>query len=287
MSPFVGGAFGSGLRPQYQVVLAVLAARALQALGAARADPPADVRARLPAGDDPADRAGRECRRNARCDHARGDHDDVAIRGLLPQRDRLVGPALQVRQREIRAQARAARSCRRPATCARRAPRPASMRWNARWTSLRSRSSSIRSSCACAATRTATRTTDLPYSSKKLRECYRQGAEAFGWDKRKPRAALDARRQRAGRLGHGDRRLGSAADADHGAHRADRQRPCGGLLRDLRHRHRHLHDHGAGRGRHARAAARERQHQARRFDAAAIAGRGRIVDCGLGVERRS
>ncbi len=27
---------------------------------------------------------------------------------------------------------------------------------------------------------------DLPYSSKKLRECYRQGAEAFGWDKRNP-----------------------------------------------------------------------------------------------------
>jgi xanthine dehydrogenase YagR molybdenum-binding subunit len=30
VSPFVGGAFGSGLRPQFQVVLAVLAARALQ-----------------------------------------------------------------------------------------------------------------------------------------------------------------------------------------------------------------------------------------------------------------
>ena len=30
MSPFVGGAFGSGLRPQFQVVLAVLAARALE-----------------------------------------------------------------------------------------------------------------------------------------------------------------------------------------------------------------------------------------------------------------
>ena len=29
-------------------------------------------------------------------------------------------------------------------------------------------------------------TTDLPYSSKNLRECYRQGAEAFGWDKRSP-----------------------------------------------------------------------------------------------------
>jgi xanthine dehydrogenase YagR molybdenum-binding subunit len=27
---------------------------------------------------------------------------------------------------------------------------------------------------------------DLPYTSKKLRECYRQGAAAFGWDKRNP-----------------------------------------------------------------------------------------------------
>jgi xanthine dehydrogenase YagR molybdenum-binding subunit len=26
----------------------------------------------------------------------------------------------------------------------------------------------------------------IPFSSKKLRECYRQGADAFGWDKRKP-----------------------------------------------------------------------------------------------------
>jgi xanthine dehydrogenase YagR molybdenum-binding subunit len=28
--------------------------------------------------------------------------------------------------------------------------------------------------------------TDRPYSSKSLRDCYRQGAEAFGWDKRSP-----------------------------------------------------------------------------------------------------
>src|SRR5207302_9344765 len=28
--------------------------------------------------------------------------------------------------------------------------------------------------------------TDRPYSSKSLRDCYRQGAEAFGWDKRIP-----------------------------------------------------------------------------------------------------
>ena len=110
MSPFVGGAFGSGLRPQYQVVLAALAARALQALGAPRADPAADVRARLPSRDDPADRARRQRRRNARRDHPRGDHRDVAVRELLPPGDRLVRPALQVRQREVFAQARAARS---------------------------------------------------------------------------------------------------------------------------------------------------------------------------------
>src|SRR6202035_127719 len=34
---------------------------------------------------------------------------------------------------------------------------------------------------------------DIPYTSKALRECYRQGAEAFGWSKRKaePRAMRD------------------------------------------------------------------------------------------------
>jgi xanthine dehydrogenase YagR molybdenum-binding subunit len=34
---------------------------------------------------------------------------------------------------------------------------------------------------------------DIPYTSKRLRECYRQGAEAFGWDKRKaePRSMRD------------------------------------------------------------------------------------------------
>ena len=60
MSPFVGGAFGSGLRPQYQVVLAVLAALALKRSVRARADPPADVRARLPARDDRAPGARRQ-----------------------------------------------------------------------------------------------------------------------------------------------------------------------------------------------------------------------------------
>ena len=70
MSPFVGGAFGSGLRPQYQVVLAVLAARALkrsvrlvltrQQMYGLGYRPATIERAR----------ARREGRRNARRDHA-------------------------------------------------------------------------------------------------------------------------------------------------------------------------------------------------------------------------
>ena len=73
MSPFVGGAFGSGLRPQYQVVLAVLAARALKRSVRLVLTRAADVRARLPARDDPARRARRQGRRHARRDHPRGD----------------------------------------------------------------------------------------------------------------------------------------------------------------------------------------------------------------------
>ena len=57
--PFVGGAFGSGLRPQYQVFLAVLAARELKRSGPGGADAPADVQPRPP----PDDLAARGARR--------------------------------------------------------------------------------------------------------------------------------------------------------------------------------------------------------------------------------
>ena len=70
VSPFVGGAFGSGLRPQYQVLLAVLAARALERSVRLVLTRAADVRALLPAGHDRAFGARRDRRRNARRDHA-------------------------------------------------------------------------------------------------------------------------------------------------------------------------------------------------------------------------
>ena len=99
-------------------------------------------------------------------------------------------------------------------------------------------------------------------------------------------AALDARRQRTGRLGHGDRRVGSDADEDRGADRADRQRPCRGRMRDLRHRHRHLHHHDAGRGRRCWAC-RSTNVTIQLGDSTLplLAARGRLVDGGIGVER--
>ena len=60
------------------------------------------------------------------------------------------------------------------------------MRSNARWTNSRSRSRSIRCELRLQCYSDRDQNTDLPYSSKQLRECYRQGAAAFGWDKRNP-----------------------------------------------------------------------------------------------------
>ena len=254
------------------------------ALGARRADAAADVWAGLSAGHDPAHRARRERRRNARRDHARRDHRDVAIRGLPPAGDRLVRPALQVRQREIRAQARAARSrdLVRHARAQRRHRRLCARSGDGRARGRAQARSARASPALLFGARPARGSALQQQGAARMLPPGRRGVRL---GQAQPRAALDARRQRPGRLGHGDRRLGGAAGADHGAHRAHRQRPCRGRVRDLRHRHRHLHHHGAGRGRHARAAAREHQRQARRLEPAAIAGRRRIVDCGLGVER--
>ena len=60
------------------------------------------------------------------------------------------------------------------------------MRSKRRWTSSRSRSTldPLELRLRCYSERDQHE--DRPYSSKALRECYRQGAEAFGWDRRNP-----------------------------------------------------------------------------------------------------
>ena len=74
MSPFMGGGFGGGLRPQYQVVLAVLAALALQRSVRLVLTRAADV-LRSAIGPRRIERValGAKADGTLECDHARGD----------------------------------------------------------------------------------------------------------------------------------------------------------------------------------------------------------------------
>ena len=187
MSPFIGGAFGSGLRPQYQVVLAVLAALRAEALGARRADAAADVRARLPAGDDPAHRAGRQ-RRTARSRRSRTTPITVTSQYEDFHRQETGWSGLLYNRANARYAHRLARLDL-ATSCDMRAPE-------------RGAPASIALECAMDELAVALELDPLElrlrcYSDRDqhdrpavqqqgLRECYRQGAEAFGWEKRNP-----------------------------------------------------------------------------------------------------
>ncbi len=147
LSPYVGGGFGSGLRPQYELPLAVLAARALKrsvrvtltrqqmfTLGYRAANIQELALA--------ADRDGSL----ASFRHDAVAHD-LAIRGF-PAAISSTGRACSTDAPTASSAKGSSSSTRtRPATCARRAERKASMRSNARWMSSPMRRTSIRSSC--------------------------------------------------------------------------------------------------------------------------------------------
>ena len=225
MSPFVGGAFGSGLRPQYQVVLAALAARALKR----------SVRLVLTRqqmyglGYRPAMIQQIELGANAGGTLDAITHEAITVTSQYEdfhrQETGWSGLLYKAPTRNTRTSSRGsillrlrhARPSAAPVYALECAMDELAVALKLDPLELRLRCYSDRD-----------QHTDRPYSSKSLRDCYRQGrGRAFGWEQAQPRAALDARRHRAGGLGHGDRRLGGAAGADRGAHRADRQWPCG------------------------------------------------------------
>ena len=157
-----------------------------EAPGAPRAHPPANVLAGLSSGDASSGLTlGAKADGTLDCDDTRGDRGDLAVRGVLAQRHRMGRAALQVPQHEVRAQARAARL----ADLVRhaRAGR-GDRRLCARVRDGRARGGaqdrSARIALECYSDRD--QNDNLPYTSKRLRECYSQGAEAFGWDKRNP-----------------------------------------------------------------------------------------------------
>jgi xanthine dehydrogenase YagR molybdenum-binding subunit len=185
MSPFVGGAFGSGLRPQYQVVLAVLAARALersvrvvltrQQMYSLSYRPAMIQRIELGARSDGTINAIAHDATTVTSQYEDFYRHETIWSGLLYKSEN-ASYAHKLARLDL------------PTSGDMRAPSAATGVYALESAmdelavalkldplELRLRSYSDRD-----------QNSGLPYSSKNLRECYRQGAEAFGWDKRSP-----------------------------------------------------------------------------------------------------
>jgi xanthine dehydrogenase YagR molybdenum-binding subunit len=185
ISPFVGGAFGSGLRPQYQVVLAVLGALALKR----------SVRLVLTRqqmyglGYRPAtiERLALGAKVDGTLDAI--THEAIAVTSQFEEfsRNDTGWAALLYKSANAKYVHRLARLDV-PTSCDMRAPGAATGVYALESAmdelAVALKLDPIELRLRCYSDRDQNE--DVPYTSKQLRECYRQGAEAFGWDKRKP-----------------------------------------------------------------------------------------------------
>jgi xanthine dehydrogenase YagR molybdenum-binding subunit len=185
MSAFVGGAFGSGLRPQYQVVLAVLAARALQR----------SVRVVLTRqqmyglGYRPA--MIQRIRLGAKADGTLDaiTHHAITVTSQFEDFHRhettwsglLYTSATAAYAHEL-ARLDLATSCDMRAPSATTGVHALECAMDELAVALKLDPLELRLRCYS----DRDQNSGLPYSSKNLRECYRQGAEAFGWSSRNP-----------------------------------------------------------------------------------------------------
>ena len=185
MSPFMGGGFGSGLRPQYQVVLAVLAARALQR----------SVRVVLTRqqhyvlGHRPAMIQKIELGAHADGTLAAITHDAVTMTSQYEDFHRqetgwsaLLYACANAKYAHRLARLDLATSCDMRAPSAANSVFALESAMDELALALELDPLELRYKCYSERDQIA----DRPYSSKNLRECYRQGAEAFGWSKRNP-----------------------------------------------------------------------------------------------------
>ncbi|HMI97562.1 MAG TPA: xanthine dehydrogenase family protein molybdopterin-binding subunit, partial [Micropepsaceae bacterium] len=185
ISPFVGGAFGSGLRPQYQVVLAVLGALALKR----------SVRLVLTRqqmyglGHRPAtiERLALGAKADGTLDAI--THEAIAVTSQFEEfsRNDTGWAALLYKSANTKYVHKLARLDV-PTSCDMRAPGAATGVYALESAmdelAVALKLDPIELRLRCYSDRDQNE--DVPYTSKQLRECYRQGAEAFGWDKRKP-----------------------------------------------------------------------------------------------------
>jgi xanthine dehydrogenase YagR molybdenum-binding subunit len=185
MSPFMGGGFGIGLRPQYQVVLAVLAARALQ-----RSVRVVLTRPQMYAlGYRPA-----MIQRIATGANAGGTldvitHDAVTVTSQYEDfhRQETGWSGLLYKAPNAKYAHRLAKLDL-PTSCDMRAPSAAAALFvlesamDELAVALKLDPVELRLRCYS----DRDQNEDRPFVSKALRECYSQGAAAFGWDKRNP-----------------------------------------------------------------------------------------------------
>ena len=185
MSPFVGGAFGLGLRPQYQVVLAMLGALALQR----------SVRLVLTRGQmyglghRPAtiERLALGAKADGTLDSI--SHEAIAVTSQFEEfsRNDTGWAALLYKSANAKYVHRLARLDV-PTSCDMRAPGAATGVYALESAmdelAVALKLDPIELRLRCYSDRDQNE--DVPYTSKQLRECYRQGAETFGWDKRNP-----------------------------------------------------------------------------------------------------
>jgi xanthine dehydrogenase YagR molybdenum-binding subunit len=185
MSPFVGGGFGSGLRPQFEVVLAVLAARALRrSVRVVLTRPQMYVLGYRPA---MIQRIELGANTDGTLDAIM--HDAITVTSQYEEyfRQETGWSGLLYKCANAKYEHKLARLDLATA-CDMRAPSAPTAMFALESAmdelavalkldplELRLRGYSERD-----------QNNDRPFSSKALRECYRQGAEAFGWDKRNP-----------------------------------------------------------------------------------------------------
>jgi xanthine dehydrogenase YagR molybdenum-binding subunit len=192
ISPYVGGAFGSGLRPQYQVVLAVLGALAVQR----------SVRLVLTRqqmyglGHRPAtiERLSLGAKADGTLDAI--THEAIAATSQFEDfsRNDTGWAALLYKSANAKYAHRLARlDVQTP--CDMRAPGAATGVYALECAmdelAVALKLDPVELRLRCYSDRDQNE--NVPYTSKQLRECYRQGAEAFGWDKRnaEPRSMRD------------------------------------------------------------------------------------------------
>jgi xanthine dehydrogenase YagR molybdenum-binding subunit len=185
LSPYMGGGFGSGLRPQYQVVLAVLAAHALKR-------PVRVVLSRqqmYALGHRPAtiERLALGARADGTLEAI--THEAIAVTSQYEEFSRndtgwgdllYTSPNAKFVHRLARLDV--------PTPCDMRAPGAATGVYALECAmdelAVALKIDPMRLRLQCYSDRDQGE--ELPYTSKQLHECYRQGAAAFGWDKRNP-----------------------------------------------------------------------------------------------------